>query len=80
MRHISDEAEKTSAILINGSDPMQTSALYIAQQALNWAEQPKSFRSPLATIMGISEASVDCSEENHLPRSLNIRDQLQDGF
>lgn len=39
---------------------LEVTALYAAQQALSWALDSQTYRSPLATITGKSEVSADC--------------------
>jgi hypothetical protein len=67
MNHIKDEHERLSVALASGLSPMLTSHLYAAKQALKWAQQPESFKSPFDMIMGTRPNSVDCSEDIRRP-------------
>lgn len=69
MSFIRRELERLEVALRDPMSGEHHCALYAAQQALSWALDPESFKSPYAQTMGIREGSVGCSDPHHLPQS-----------
>lgn len=65
MSFIKRELNRISGALRDSRHEENRDALYAAQQALSWAQDPNSFRTPYGTIMGIREGSEDCSDPHH---------------
>lgn len=53
---------------ISIAHPLEQTALYAAQQALAWAENPESAMAPLDFISGTQAAREDCLAENRPPQ------------
>lgn len=66
MEHVHAELRRIESRLAAYPDPFHHAGLYAAQQALAWAMRPEAFASPVATVLGTSEGSEDCSAESHL--------------
>lgn len=69
MSFIRRELDRIGAALRDPQSSNCRAELYAAQQALAWASEPVGFAAPYATIMGIQEAPIDCSERIRPPSS-----------
>lgn len=58
-----------SALLGPTTTTRQYEHLYVAQQALAWAENPAIAKSPYDLVMGIPGDSEDCLAGPHQPQS-----------
>ena len=72
MDHVHAELRRIEARLAAYPDPFHHAGLYAAQQALAWAVQPDAFATPLATVLGSSAGSGDCSAESRQPSLSDI--------
>jgi hypothetical protein len=79
-QRISEELDRISLALVDNRNitPRQYEQLYAAQQALHWASDPNSAKSPYETIMqnlvhppslDIPASSVDYQAVHHPPLS-----------
>lgn len=59
--HIQDELKRVNQALREGPDNGQMEGLYVAQQALAWALEPRGYKSPYDLVMGTQANSEDCS-------------------
>ena len=64
-KNIRPQLDRIREALLSERDGETYDRLYAAQQALAWASDPTGFRSPLNSIMGTQEGSVDCSARPH---------------
>ncbi len=62
MSFIERELTRIGSALRDSQHEEHRDALYAAQQALSWAHDPNSFRTPYGMVMGIREGSEDCSD------------------
>lgn len=69
MSFIERELVRIGSALRDSQYEEHRDALYAAQQALSWAQDPNSLRTPYGMIMGIQEGSEDCSDLHRLPQS-----------
>jgi len=69
MEHVQAEIRRLETRLFGQPDPFHHAGLYAARQALVWALHPEAFASPLATVLGTSEGSGDCSGDSYPPPS-----------
>ncbi len=69
MSFLQRELDRIREALLSERDGEIYDRLYAAQQALAWSSDPTGFRSPLNSIMGIQEGSVDCSARPRPHRS-----------
>lgn len=56
MSFVQREIDRIHAELLTTKDEREYDRLYAAQQALSWALDPTSFRSPYNAIKGIEES------------------------
>jgi hypothetical protein len=71
MSFIARELEKLNSDLCTNPKGDRYAEIYAAQQALAWALDPKSVKSPTTLLMGIQADSVDCLVDIHQPSSPN---------
>jgi hypothetical protein len=64
MTHIEEELNRIGERLAAGPDPFEHAGLYAAQQALSWAAQPGSFKSPYALVTGTRADEADCCSDS----------------
>ena len=62
------EIKRIRQSLIEGAGVAELE-LHAAQQALCWALDPQSYRSPLEAVTGTPGETADCSAHRHLPSS-----------
>ncbi len=69
MSFLQREYERLNAALRDRKNANKHDLLYAAQQAIAWASDPGSYKSPLDLIRGTPADSEDCSARTHLPQS-----------
>ena len=68
-QRVLEERDRLTAAIDDGSYREQHNKLYAARQALCWALNPESARSPYLTIMGTQAGPEDCLAEPCPPGS-----------
>lgn len=68
MDRIQVELDRIQSRILS-AHPREQTALYAAQQALAWAQNPEAAKRPLDFITGTQEVREGCLAESHPPQS-----------